>query len=89
MSRNLPSGVTLADIDGHSGGGIPDHEHEWVPVQGLSPILEDLAAIVHEQCRFEEIVNTYTDYQRDETYYETGAELEDTRNRLLEVVGHE
>ena len=85
MSENLPPGTTPADIDRHYSGGIPDHEHEWEPVQGLSPILEDLAAIFHEQCRFEEIVGSYTDYQRDETYYETGAECEAERSYRFEL----
>lgn len=85
MSGNLPPGVNPADIDRHYGGGIQDHEHEWEPVQGLSPVLEDMAAIFHEQCRFEEIVNSYTDYQRDETYYETGAECEAERHYRFEL----
>jgi len=85
MSGNLPPGVTPADIDRHYGGGIPDHEHEWVPVQGLSPVLEDMAAIFHEQCRWAEVVDSYTDHQRDETYYETGAECEAERHYRFEL----
>jgi hypothetical protein len=85
MSGNLPSGVTPADIDRHYGGGNPDHEHEWIPVQGLSPVLEDMAAIFHEQCRWAEVVDSYTDYQRDETYYETGAECQAERHYRFEL----
>lgn len=85
MSGNLPPGTTPADIDRHYGGGIPDHDHEWEPVQGLSPVLEDIAAIFHEQCRWAEIVDSYTDYQRDETYYETGAECEAERHYRFEL----
>ena len=85
MSGNLPPGVTPADIDRHYGGGIPDHEHEWEPVQGLSPVLEDMAAIFHEQCRWAEVVDTYTDHRRDETYYETGAECEAERHYRFEL----
>jgi hypothetical protein len=85
MSGNLPPGVTPADIDKHYGGGIPDHEHEWVPVRGLSPVLEDMAAIFHEQCRWVEVVDSYTDHRRDETYYETGAECEAERDYRFEL----
>jgi hypothetical protein len=86
MSENLPPGVTPADIDRHYGGGsIPDHEHEWVPVQGLSPVLEDMAAIFHEQCRWAEVVDSYTDHRRDETYYENGAECEAERHYRFEL----
>lgn len=88
MSGNLPPGTTPADIDHHYGGGVPDHEHEWMPVEGLHPVLEDMAAIFHEQCRWAEVVDSYTDHRRDETYYETGAEcsaddFEGASNRLL------
>jgi len=85
MSGNLPPGVTPADIDRHYGGGVPDHEHEWMPVEGLSPVLEDMAAIFHEQCRFAEVVDSYTDHRRDETYYETGAECEAERHYRFEL----
>ena len=85
MSGNLPPGVTPADIDRHYSGGILDHEHEWVPVQGLSPVLEDMAAIFHEECRFAEVVDTYTDHRRDETYYETGAECQAERHYRFEL----
>ena len=85
MSGNLPPGVTPADIDRHYGGGIPNHEHEWMPVEGLSPVLEDMAAIFHEQCRWVEVVDTYTDHRRDETYVETGRECEAERHYRLEL----
>jgi hypothetical protein len=85
MSGNLPPGVTPADINRHYGGGVPDHEHEWMPVEGLSPVLEDMAAIFHEQCRWAEVVDSYTDHQRDETYYETGAECEAERHYRFEL----
>jgi hypothetical protein len=85
MSGNLPPGVTPADIDRHYGGGVPNHEHEWMPVEDLSPVLEDMAAIFHEECRFTEVVDSYTDYQRDETYYETGAECEAERHYRFEL----
>lgn len=85
MSGNLPPGVTSADIDRHYGGGVPDHKHEWEPVQGLSPVLEDLAAIFHEQCRWAEITGRYVDRARDEVYYETGAECEAERSYRFEL----
>jgi hypothetical protein len=85
MSGNLPPGVTSADIDRHYGGGVPDHDHEWMPVEGLAPILEDWAAIFHEECRHAEVVDSYTDHQRDETYYETGAECEAERHYRFEL----
>jgi len=85
MSGNLPPGVTASDIDRHYGGGVPDHEHEWMPVEGRSPVLEDMAAIFHEQCRWAEVVDSYTDHRRDETYYETGAECEAERNYRFEL----
>lgn len=85
MSGNLPPDVTPADIDQHYGDGISDHEHEWMPVEELHPVLEDMAAIFHEECRFAEVVNSYTDHQRDETYYETGAECEAERHYRFEL----
>ena len=85
MSGNLPPGTTLADINRHYSGGIPNHEHEWEPILGLSPVLEDLAAIFHEQCRWAEIVGSYHDQQRDETYYETGPECEAKRHYRFEL----
>lgn len=85
MSGNLPPGVTPTDIDRHYGPSVPNHEHEWIPVQGLSPVLEDTAAIFHEQCRWAEVVDTYTDHRRDETYYETGAECEAERQYRFEL----
>jgi len=86
MSGNLPPGTTPADIDRHYGGGVPDHDHEWIPVEGLSPVLEDMAAIFHEECRFAEVVDSYTDHRRDETYYETGAECEVEHHYRFELV---
>lgn len=85
MSGNLPPGVTASDIDRHYGGGIPDHDHEWMPVEGDYPVLEDMAAIFHEECRWAEVVNMYTDHRRDETYYETGGECEATRWHRFEL----
>lgn len=82
---NLPPGTTPADIDRHYGGGVTDHNHEWGPVKGLSPVLEDIAAIFHEKCRFAEVVDTYTDHKRDETYYETGEECEAERRYRFEL----
>jgi len=85
MSGNLPPGVTASDIDQHYGGGIPDHDHEWMPVEEESPVLEDMGALFREDCRWAEVVNTHTDYQRDETYVETGAECEATRWHRFEL----
>ena len=42
-------------------------------------VLEDMATLFCEECRWAEVVNTYTDHRRDEIYYETGAECEATR----------
>lgn len=83
MSQNLPPGVTPADIDRHFGG--PTHEHEWEPVERDYPILEDMAAIFHERCVWAEVVNTYTDHQRDEIYYEYGRECDETRWRRFDL----
>lgn len=80
MSRNLPPGTTSADIDRG-----PSHEHEWRPVEGTSPVLEDMAAIFHEECAWAEVVNTYTDRQRDEVYYEYGAECDAERHYRFEL----
>lgn len=85
MSGNLPPGVTASDIDRHYGGGIPDHDHEWMPVEEESPVLEDMAALFHEECRFAEVVNSHTDYQRDEVYHEYGQECEATRWHRFEL----
>lgn len=85
MSGNLPPGVTPADIERHYGGGVPAHDHEWMPVEGMHPVLEDMAAIFHEECRFAEVVDTYTDHRRDETYYETGAECDAERYYRFEL----
>jgi hypothetical protein len=56
-----------------------------MPVEGLSPVLEDMAAIFHEQCRWAGVVDSYTDHRRDETYYETGAECEAERHYRFEL----
>lgn len=85
MSGNLPPGTSASDIDRHYSGGVPNHDHEWMPVEGLSPVLEDLAAIFYEQCRFAEVVDSYTDHRRDETYHETGAECEAERHYRFEL----
>jgi hypothetical protein len=85
MSGNLPPGTSASDIDRHYGGGIPEHDHEWMPVEDQSPVLEDMAAIFHEQCRFAEVVDSYTDHRRDETYYETGTECEAERHYRFEL----
>jgi len=85
MSGNLPPGTSPADIDSHYGPSVADHEHEWMPVEGLSPVLEDMAAIFHEQCCWAEVVDSYTDHRRDETYYETGAECEAERHYRFEL----
>ena len=83
MSGNLPPGVSSADIDRHFGG--PTHEHEWEPVERDYPTLEDMAAIFHERCVWAEVVNTYTDRQRDEVYYEYGRECDETRWRRFDL----
>ncbi|WP_299264529.1 hypothetical protein [Halorientalis sp.] len=44
-----------------------------------------MAAIFHEQCRFTEVVDTYTDHRLDETYYETGRECEAERHYRFEL----
>ncbi|QLG50234.1 hypothetical protein [Natrinema halophilum] len=56
-----------------------------MPVEEMHPVLEDMAAIFHERCCFEEIVDSYTDHRRDETYYETGAECEAERHYRFEL----
>jgi hypothetical protein len=84
MSRNLPPGTTPTDIDRHFGGST--HEHEWEPVGREYPVLEDMAALFHERCVWAGVVNTHTDYQRDETYYEYGRECDETRWRRFDLV---
>jgi len=83
MSKNLPPGVTTADIDRHYGHS--DHEHEWRPIEKLCPVLEDGAAIFHEECEWAEVVNSYTDHARDEVYYEYGQECGATRSYRFEL----
>ena len=83
MSRNLPPGVSPADIDRNFGGST--HEHEWEPVERDYPTLEDMAVIFHERCVWAEVVNTYTDRQRDEVYHEYGRECDETRCRRFDL----
>jgi hypothetical protein len=64
---------------------VPDHDHEWMPVGELVPVLEDWAAIFYEECEWAEIVDSVTDHQRDETYYETGEECEAERHYRFEL----
>jgi hypothetical protein len=86
MSENLPPGVFTSDIDRHyRGGGIPDHDHEWMPVEGLSPVLEDMAAIFHEQCHWAEVTSAVTSKKHDETFYGYGAECTDERHYRHEL----
>jgi len=85
MSGNLPPGVTASDIDRHYGGGVPDHEHEWVPVEVDNPILEDMAAIFHEECRWAEVTSAVTSEKHDETFYGYGAECEAERHYRFEL----
>jgi hypothetical protein len=84
MSGNLPPGVTPADIDRHYGGGL-EHDHEWHPVEDEHPVLEDRAAVFHEQCVWREVVATHTDYARDEVYEEHGQECGETRWRRFDL----
>jgi len=44
-----------------------------------------MAAIFHEECHWAEVVNSYTDHRRDETYNETGAECEAERHYRFEL----
>jgi len=49
-----PPGTSRRDL---ARGGIIEphnHEHEWVPNQDMSPIIEDGAAIFHERCIYAE-----------------------------------
>lgn len=85
MSGNLPPSTSAADIDRHYGGSIPDHEHEWMPVEGLSPVLEDMAAIFHEECRWAEVTSAVTSEKHDETFYGYGAECEAERHYRFEL----
>lgn len=85
MSGNLPPGVSSADIDRHYGGGVPNHEHEWMPVEGLSPVLEDMAAIFHEQCTWAEVASAVTSEKHDETFYGYGAECEAERHYRFDL----
>lgn len=83
MSGNLPPGVNNADIDRHFGG--PSHEHEWELAQRENPLLEDLAAIFTEKCRWVEILGSFTSEKYDETFYEEGAECDARRRYRFEL----
>jgi len=82
---NLPPGVSPADIDRHYGPSVPEHDHEWMPIDGLSPVLEDMAAIFHEQCRWVEVTSAVTSEKHDETFYAYGAECEAERHYRFEL----
>jgi hypothetical protein len=56
------------------------HEHEWEPIPELYPVFEDWAAMFHERCTWEEIVDSHRSKRYDEVFYETGASCEETRN---------
>lgn len=65
----------------------PSHtEHEWAPVEDDSGLVfEDGAAIIHQQCEWVEVTGSQTHDERDETYYEYGAECDETRTLRLEL----
>jgi hypothetical protein len=63
------------------------HEHEYRPVEDDSALIyEDGAFFIYEQCEYEEITGSYTDHQRDETYYETGYECERERSHRFDLM---
>lgn len=61
------------------------HRHEWTPSRDMPAEPDGAYVYVYEECEWEELVNSYTDDVRGETYYETGAECEATRTTTLVV----
>jgi hypothetical protein len=62
--------------------GLSPHDHEFV--EPSYELVEDGAWHVNYDCHYEEIVNSYTDSARDETYYETGASCEAEKSVRLD-----
>lgn len=55
------------------------HDHEYRPVEDRFPLFEDGAAIFFYECEYVEITSSTTDYERDETFYGTGYECDETK----------
>lgn len=62
---------------------VSNHNHEWRPT-GEGPLIEDGAAIFYEYCDWVEITGSSHSKKLDETFYETGAECEETRSYRFE-----
>lgn len=58
------------------------HEHEFE--EPSEEIIEDGSWNVQYDCNYAEILNSYTDSQRDETYYETGRECDAVKHVRLD-----
>lgn len=63
----------------------PTHEHEWHPIEDLYPVFEDFAAIFHEKCEWEEIIDSHRSKRHDEIFYEVGASCEKTRSFRFDI----
>jgi hypothetical protein len=62
--------------------GLSSHDHEFV--EPSYEVIEDGAWHVTYCCTYEEILNSYTDDARDETYYETGASCDAEKHVRLD-----
>lgn len=60
------------------------HDHEFAGAEGNIETAENV--YISERCQHEQILNSYTDDVRDETYYETGPQCETTRHITYERV---
>jgi hypothetical protein len=60
------------------------HDHEWRPVEGASPVLEDGAAIFHEECRWA-VTKTIDMGKYGTEEHAVGPECEATRRYRMEA----
>jgi hypothetical protein len=66
------------------------HDHEWaVPQDDSAVFYEDGAVFVRQHCEYVEILDSYTDYARDEVYYEEGQSCERSRRFRFDLTGVE
>jgi hypothetical protein len=66
------------------------HEHEWeVPHDESAVFYEDGAVFVRQYCQYVEILDSYTDYARDEVYYEEGQSCDQSRTFRFDLAGIE
>jgi hypothetical protein len=64
------------------------HDHEWeVPHDDSAVFYEDGAVFVRQYCQYVEILDSYTDYARDEVYYEEGQSCDRSRTFRFDLTG--